>query len=328
MTVTSKYPGNPVVHLRMLHGSLAVPLCTGDAVHVYLLTDDIDTATCEHCKSRVIRVDTDLIRECARHLKKEFSFYKTPPVDLPADHVIERVVQWIIDKAQDEVVMDTAELERLAKEALEDDRKATPGPWIRRHSTEILDYTPCSIDMPDGGYVETRPPVGDDGPRQCRDADFIANARTREPQLARAILSLLDERSATRRALAPAGVSEDVGIVALAEIIRSDLDGRTKEISSAIKALQDVKVIGEKIPGTWDGISEGIELLAASRDMHMAKRDEAAADLVRERQHRHSECERRDGVVKALRREVDEHNAKVDEVLKLIDTVDSARVTP
>jgi hypothetical protein len=81
----------------------------------------------------------------------------------------------------------------LAKAALEDDEKATPGPWriesvwTSEHSgadavfgatTQLV----CTCDEHDGGY----------GGGQ-RNVEFIAAARTREPQLAREVIRLMEE---------------------------------------------------------------------------------------------------------------------------------------
>jgi hypothetical protein len=45
-------------------------------------------------------VTEDEVREGIRFLKEEFLRYKIPPVDLPADHVIERVVRTLLKSAK------------------------------------------------------------------------------------------------------------------------------------------------------------------------------------------------------------------------------------
>lgn len=99
----------------------------------------------------------------------------------------------------------SAEALRLAREALEDDRKATPGPWV--------------IEWTDDGRVSDISADGRDGivqadcgvyPPKPDDGRFIAAARTREPALAAWVASVLGNnrlRSAYR-----VNVHDDGGI--------------------------------------------------------------------------------------------------------------------
>lgn len=80
------------------------------------------------------------------------------------------------------------ELRKLAEAALEDDKAATPGPWH------------FDMPTPPAGATEIHgPEVDGDTMRadwvRIEDAALIAAARTREPELARAVLRLLEERN-------------------------------------------------------------------------------------------------------------------------------------
>lgn len=97
--------------------------------------------------------------------------------------------------------MTTAPILELARAALEDDRRATPGPWTCRHLAWVDDRA-----ADDGGELEfcdvpeinTIP--GSDGYYSGRDdCEAIAAARTREPALARWIVEMLGARSTPLR---------------------------------------------------------------------------------------------------------------------------------
>lgn len=86
------------------------------------------------------------------------------------------------------------ELRKLAEAALEQDRAATPGSWHEeslwaglRHLRKVAEWYPDE-DMPPGMDVPWE-----------HDASFIAAARDREPELARAVLRLLEERDTLLR---------------------------------------------------------------------------------------------------------------------------------
>lgn len=148
--------------------------------------------------------------------------------------------------------MNTTELERLAKDALEDDGKATLGPWVGVNGDGQFIGIGSTTGSTSTEWAIV-PVVGGVGFRQT-DRRFTTSARTREPQLASAMLSLFAERRT------------------VAEMVR-----------------------GLKMPHI-DPCDAG-----PPRPGFCAMPCTCPAD---------------------------EHNAKVDAVLKLIDTVDSARVTP
>jgi hypothetical protein len=86
------------------------------------------------------------------------------------------------------------ELRKLAEAALEQDKAATRGPW---HEESLWSGLRCLRKTAEW-YPDEDMPVGMDVPWE-HDAAFIAAARTREPELARAVLRLLDERNHHRR---------------------------------------------------------------------------------------------------------------------------------
>lgn len=73
------------------------------------------------------------------------------------------------------------ELRKLAEAALADDKVSTPGPWTRAAGNGIV-VNSLIEDVVIGST------------RWAKDARLIAAARTREPELARAVLRLLGER--------------------------------------------------------------------------------------------------------------------------------------
>lgn len=100
-----------------------------------------------------------------------------------------------------DAMIDPAELKRLAEQALADDERATPGPWTTYRCREgyIDANDACGVRSPanrdpDYGADVFQDASGD----ECHhivgraDADLIAAARTREPQLARAALALAE----------------------------------------------------------------------------------------------------------------------------------------
>jgi hypothetical protein len=85
---------------------------------------------------------------------------------------------------------------QLAREALEDDRKATPGPWTtnddgKRESVLIITVDAC--EFPNIARISHfhNPSLG-------TDSAFIAAARTREPLLAKALLAKIEECDAAK----------------------------------------------------------------------------------------------------------------------------------
>lgn len=83
--------------------------------------------------------------------------------------------------------MTTSSILSLARAALADDAKATPGPWIVPPDSygdgEVYTDEPYKLVATTG-----RHPIGE-------NQSFIAAARTREPELARWIERVLDDRS-------------------------------------------------------------------------------------------------------------------------------------
>lgn len=80
-----------------------------------------------------------------------------------------------------------ADIRALAEAALEHDRAATPAPWVRQRVA----------DGPAPNFVVSEPSIGEsavvvDRISSVFDADFIAAARDREPELARFALAVLD----------------------------------------------------------------------------------------------------------------------------------------
>jgi hypothetical protein len=76
------------------------------------------------------------------------------------------------------------ELRKLAEAALSDDARAPAGPWTAR-----IDNHRCRVELSDGRVVAFVNDTLEGDPE-----DAIAAARTREPELARAVLRLLEER--------------------------------------------------------------------------------------------------------------------------------------
>mgnify|MGYP001560509534 CR=1 FL=1 len=107
--------------------------------------------------------------------------------------------------------MTTTRIRELCEEAIRDDERATKGPWFNSYShidsaPLVKQYDAAERLIPDDApdddprwalLPETRvadvPVVGGDTPtaQGGTAAEFIANARTREPQLARMLLMLL-----------------------------------------------------------------------------------------------------------------------------------------
>jgi hypothetical protein len=121
------------------------------------------------------------------------------------------------------------ELRKLAEEALADDAKATPGPW-RFEDDGTLGG---SLLHAEGGWPPAFP--GDRRPLWVPppDGPFIAAARTREPELARAVLRLLEERDDLARykraaevMLADWETSDDVQVRDVGHFLRIDLARR------------------------------------------------------------------------------------------------------
>lgn len=89
-----------------------------------------------------------------------------------------------------------APLLALARAALEDDKRATPGPWHVPH----LDRAPCRVLSDVGATIADVPRYG-----WGANAPFIAAARTREPALARALVEMLENPLSCPRLFAPDG---------------------------------------------------------------------------------------------------------------------------
>lgn len=82
----------------------------------------------------------------------------------------------------------------LARQALEDDAKATRAPWFARNRHLSL--------TPDGGGLGATLPTNHIGVMSERDdASFVAAARTREPQLAKAVVELSEDNEKLRAGL-------------------------------------------------------------------------------------------------------------------------------
>lgn len=84
---------------------------------------------------------------------------------------------------------------KLAEEAIADDAKATPGPWYLRDP--LNEWTGIVSDKCNVCGMHDGARTGD----AMDDARFIMSARTREPALARLLLSALDERDRMAEAL-------------------------------------------------------------------------------------------------------------------------------
>jgi hypothetical protein len=94
--------------------------------------------------------------------------------------------------------MSAADAERMAEEALADDAKVTPGPWESMRSCPHLPDHDCQSREvfavePERSCIRASVCTSSPGENRPENLDFIARARTREPLLAKAVLSLSAE---------------------------------------------------------------------------------------------------------------------------------------
>jgi hypothetical protein len=104
----------------------------------------------------------------------------------------------------------TDDLLQLAREALEDDKRATPGPWAfrqeRGHGPDWFLYT-LSDEPRARTYREWCHMAV--GPSYVHDQEFITRARTREPKLAQEVLRLTEENQRLHELMRLGGVIDD-----------------------------------------------------------------------------------------------------------------------
>lgn len=125
----------------------------------------------------------------------------------------------------------TTDIEQLCREALEDDKRATPGPWRQGNVETYHVFCPYADALaPELGRVLLRMNTHFE---HEADTAFIAAARTREPLLAKALLA---ERKEMERLRAEVAAIRPVFLRAIEW--REDLDAfkRQKALIKAVDA--------------------------------------------------------------------------------------------